>query len=108
MESIAKKNLWQNHIDKWNTSGLSQVEYCTIHKIPLSTFGYWKRKLEKDKSSQPVFYPLALSSMRDSNCREKNESNLTLHLKEGRFTIEIKKGFSSATLSKAVTTLEQL
>ncbi len=62
MNNISKKEFWENHVDIWDRSGLSQVDYCTNHKIPLSTFGYWKRKFKKSDNSKPVFYPLTVSS----------------------------------------------
>ena len=107
MDSISKKDFWQNHIEDCDRSGLSQVEYCAVHKIPLSTFGYWKRKLKTDSHCKPVFYPLAISTAHSGKAAV-NESCLLLHLQDKRFTIEIEKGFSVSTLSQLVTILEQL
>ena len=107
MNSIQKKDFWQNHIEDCDKSELSQAEYCAVHKIALSTFGYWKRKLKKDSHCTPVFYPLAISAAH-SGKDGINQSCLLLHLQGKRFTIEIEKGFSVSTLSQLVTTLEQL
>ena len=107
MDRIPKKDFWQNHIEKWDKSGLSQIDYCTNHRIPLSTFGYWKRKLKKADDVKPVFYPLTIPADQSNN-RVNKETELTLDLKNGRFTINVKKGFSPTTLSQMVTTLEQL
>lgn len=107
MDSIQKKDLWQAHIEECAKSGLSQVEYCTTQKIPVSTFGYWKRKLKGGSNCKPVFYPLSLSPCHSSSHEEK-ESGLTLHVKNKRFSIKIEKGFSASTLSQLVSTLERL
>lgn len=107
MGNKQKKDFWLKHIEQCGKSGLSQVEYCTTHKIPLSTYGYWKRKLRKNQNSKPVFYPLTLSSAPSTKSCEK-DSGLILHFRDGRFSIEIEKVFSTSALSQIVSTLEQL
>jgi hypothetical protein len=58
-----KEKFWQEHIDGWRSSGLSQQAYCRNNHLAMSTFGYWRRKLkvQMDKSDKPRFYPLALA-----------------------------------------------
>lgn len=107
MDNIQKKEFWLNHIKECGKSDLSQIEYCTTHQIPLSTFGYWKRKLKKSDSCNPVFYPLAVSPEPYSKAVER-DSGLTLKLKNGRFSIEIDEGFSTSVLSQLVHALEKL
>jgi len=107
MSSDQKKEFWQNHIDACEKGGLSQVEYCQIHKIPLSTFGYWKRKLNQGVKAKPVFYPIAISPDH-ARYDNKNTTGLILHLKDGRFSLEIENCFSTSTLSRVVSTLEKL
>ena len=36
-------------MEKWQTSGLSQIEFCKREKLATSTFGYWLRKYRKAK-----------------------------------------------------------
>ncbi|MEE4243619.1 MAG: hypothetical protein V2I36_19315 [Desulfopila sp.] len=107
MDNNPKKKFWQNHIEACGKSGLSQVEYCQARKIPLSTFGYWKRKLNQSDKTKPVFYPIAISP---DHVRYDNEktTGLILHLKDGRFSLEIENGFSTSTLARVVSTLEKL
>lgn len=107
MDRNQKKDFWHNHIEECSKSNLSQIDYCTTHKIPLSTFSYWKKKLKSDNSSKPVFYPIALSSEQSSS-QEQKATSLILHIRDGRFTLEIEKDFLPSTLSQVVTTLEQL
>jgi hypothetical protein len=107
MDNNSKKDFWHRHIEKCAKSDLSQIEYCTTHKIPLSTFGYWKRKLKEHKTCKAVFYPLTVPPNPSINNSQK-ESGLILHLKNGRFSIEIEKRFSESALSEVVSTLEKL
>jgi len=36
---------WQQHLDRWARSGLSQAAFCRRHGLKAVTFGWWKRKL---------------------------------------------------------------
>ena len=107
MENISKKSFWHHHIEEWSKSNLSQVEYCRTHTIALSTFGYWKRKLNGTQKYKPVFYPLAISP-EPSIQLGVNKSGLTLHFKDRKFSLEIDQEFSEATLTQVVATLDQL
>ena len=37
---------WQERVQSWQQSGLSQSTWCQQNDISVSKFGYWKRKLE--------------------------------------------------------------
>ena len=36
---------WIGILEEWKQSGLGRGEYCKRHKLRLSTFDYWKRKI---------------------------------------------------------------
>jgi len=36
---------WENHINSWKESNISQAAYCHEHDLVVHRFGYWKRKL---------------------------------------------------------------
>ena len=97
---------WQQHIDEWQRSGLSQQDYCRSHGISLASFGYWRRKLKRNESAKPRFYPLVVSTGRDAEITSHENSELRVLL--GRFAIEIGDKFNPAALQRLVTTLEQL
>ena len=107
MNNSSKKDFWFHHIEECTKSGLSQVEYCQDHNIALSTFGYWKRKLNQSDKAKTVFYPIAISPDPSRDDSEKN-TVLILHLMNRRFSLEIENDFSTSTLSRVVATLEQL
>lgn len=103
---MEQRTNWQQHIDEWQRSGLSQQDYCRIHGIALATFGYWRRKLKRNESAKPRFYPLVVSTEKDAEIISHENSGLRVLL--GRFAIEIGDQFSPAVLQRLVTTLEQL
>jgi hypothetical protein len=38
---------WQQHIDQWQGSGLSQPKYCQANDLTYHRFVYWRRKFER-------------------------------------------------------------
>jgi hypothetical protein len=43
----AKERCWQDIIRHWERSGISQKEFCKDERIAISTFRYWKKRLEE-------------------------------------------------------------
>lgn len=103
----SKREYWQKHITRWNRCGMSQRQYCQNNSLPLSTFGYWKRKLQVSRSEQSRFYPLAVPSIPVSNVNG-SDSGLCLFLRDKKFQIDIAKNFSATSLKKLISTLEEV
>jgi hypothetical protein len=99
-----KRRHWQGHIKFWQQSGLSQAEYCRRNSLSIKSFGYWKRKDSRSSRGQLNFFPLVLTNPVVTPCH----AFFHLTLQEKRFTIEIKEGFSPATLKKLILSLEEL
>ena len=51
-EQHSLKEKWQQHLQSWRDSGLSQSAWCRQHDIKPNQFWYWRKKL--DDASQPV------------------------------------------------------
>ena len=56
---------WQNHIEQWLKSGLSQSKYCREHGLAIGSFGHWKMRLvgpeeqrRETKAPGPVLIPV--------------------------------------------------
>lgn len=58
-----KRALWLGRLSQWESSGLSQREFCAKHGLALSTFQWWRRRLaDADQgTSGAVFLPLPMS-----------------------------------------------
>ena len=48
MSSSAKHKHWQQHIQAWQNSQLSQAAYCHKHDLSLASFGYWRKRLKSE------------------------------------------------------------
>ena len=40
-----KRRFWKAHIERWRTSGLSQVAYCRDNGLAPHQLTYWKKRL---------------------------------------------------------------
>lgn len=64
MDQYDKQAFWFEHIRAWIISGLAQADYCQRHGLPLSSFGYWRRRqreLEESSVSGMQFVPVQMA-----------------------------------------------
>lgn len=112
--SAATQQYWIRHIDSWQSSGLSQADYCRQHSLSPRRFHYWKDKLtssgvipkitpqRRTRKAPPVspssFVPIAV------NATPTPSGELTLSLPNG---IELR-GITQDTLSIVEQLMETL
>jgi hypothetical protein len=100
-----KRLYWENHIEKWKASGLSQVEYCRLNDVKVKSFRYWKRRIGRLSRASalvelPPFKSMPLNASQD---------NPQLCLVVGRhYRIEIGRGFDSEDLERVVRILGRI
>lgn len=58
---------WQQLIEAWQASGLSQPAFCRTHAIALSTFRYWRRRLRDDRPSAASAGVIDLGALRSDS-----------------------------------------
>jgi hypothetical protein len=46
MNSTARTHYWQQHIEHWRDTGLSDAAFCKQQSLSYHQFVYWRRKLE--------------------------------------------------------------
>ncbi|HQK88573.1 MAG TPA: hypothetical protein PLU25_13190 [Acidobacteriota bacterium] len=39
---------WHKHVQQWQRSGATQVQYCKEHQLSVPAFRWWRRKLGND------------------------------------------------------------
>jgi hypothetical protein len=86
---------WQQHIDQWQQSGLSQIEYCRRNQIKKYQWGYWKKRLTTPKSPA-MLVPVTIPSQSASCLRVVVDNHIA---------IEVPTGFDPATLTKVIACL---
>lgn len=97
-----KENLWKKIIMDWQTSELTQQNYCHTKKVNFNTFTYWRGRLKSNAAEQKTslscskkFVPIAVVS----GDHAVSKDDLALCLRNGRM-IKISKGFDEETLQR--------
>jgi transposase-like protein len=90
-----KRQYWKTHIQAWQESGQSQIEYCRNHNIKKSTLGYWRTRLTRENGFVEVPVEIASTTPIEIIISDK-------------VTVRIRKGFDPDVLIQTVKTLEQL
>lgn len=68
LEQKSKPDIWQQHIDDWRQSKLSQKEYCQRNDISFSSFSYWRTRFNRVAKSSRKFIPVSGGSSHSVIC----------------------------------------
>ena len=104
-QSRQKKQYWQEQIQGWKQSGISQAGYCRSQNLNLKTFSYWRRKLRQGE--MPVkLVQVQADEVFTGRISESRPAALKL-IVDDRFAIEVSDGFNPDTLGRVVETLRR-
>ena len=66
-QAAAKTAFWQQHVEAWRSSKLSQKGYALQHGLPLARFVYWKNKLYPNpRVKKKQFVPIRVATPQPS------------------------------------------
>lgn len=105
-------NFWSEHIQAWQSSGVSQIQYCREHELGYKSFGLWKQKLSpasvKTSSSETPQPKLTFHAVRirPEGGNENIVSSLCLYV-GSRYRIEVRDDFNPVTFHKLLVALER-
>ena len=90
----------QSHIEAWQSSGLTQVEYCRKHSINAKTFSNWLRRFRSEQVAHSVspLVPVEIKPNTSLDC-------LSLHLKQG-YTLKLSANVSPQWLGDLLKCLD--
>lgn len=60
MKFVEREALWQERVQQWRGSGLSQRAFALKHGYPVRQVGYWVRRLAAPRSA-PAILPVAVN-----------------------------------------------
>ncbi|NDV24977.1 hypothetical protein [Desulfovibrio sp. JC022] len=107
IESRADKEIyWQEQVDNWRKSGLSQAEFCRQVGISQRVLGYWKLKFENRGNSLEDQKVVAVSIAHE-NSLAKNPQPIIIHAWHG-LRLEIPADFAPESLDKIFHVLGRL
>lgn len=104
-ECEEKRIYWEEMVSRWETSGLSQIEFCRQNDLNRHRFNYWKRRIKKCTMTIPLVQLGGFSSLSRKYFSDGVALGLII---DGRFRIEIHDGFNPATLEQLIHTLCRL
>ena len=100
LKSENLRKLWRAHLVSWEKSKLSQANYCRRHRLKVTQFTYWKKKLSTESS------PIAFVSIPIPSERLPFIPEASLYLEYRKdYRIRVDKGFDQGTLSRLLETL---
>jgi len=78
--SLSKPRYWREHVEQWQSSGLSQKAYCQQNGLKPHNLSYWKNKwdTQQDTKTTGGFVAVALESTSVAL-----PQGLSLHLNNG-------------------------
>jgi hypothetical protein len=95
-----KRRFWQEHVEVWQSSGMSQAGYCRCQGLIATRFTYWKKRLAEEASGI-TFVPVPVGAVQTVSTNEAKGLALVL----GRYRIEIGDDFNPGTLLSLIRAL---
>ncbi len=99
----SRSEFWNQHIENWSSSDLTQVEYCRQNELNRHTFSYWKSKLNNKETFRP-FLPVSIQP-ETTPSNSSFPSGISLSFND-RFDVRLEVGFNCDTLSRLIDVLE--
>jgi hypothetical protein len=96
-----KRQFWENHIQAWQQSGLSQAEYCRRNDLKNHRWWYWRKRISYPSDTDVTFVPLRFSSS------EISPSGISVVTPNG-YRIEINNGFDFSKLRQLIVAVRGL
>ena len=104
--SAAKREYWQEQIQQWKNSGLSQAEFCRRNGLKPHQWWYWKKRLAHPTTPPVKFVRLDLDRIVEPGSKALDSTPLRLVFGNG-FHLEVHKGFDPGTLEQVIRTLQR-
>ena len=105
-EELEQKRIyWEQQIEQWQQTGLTQAEYCRRNNLKHHQLVYWKKRFLKT-DTDVSFVPLKFEDWLDVSGRQKPAS-LTLVI-NNQFKIEIRAGFDPQLLRQLIFSLRAM
>ena len=97
---LERRSYWQDHVEQWQHSGLTQVAYCRQQGLKVAQFSYWKKRLRPAPSPGTTGGAADFIAVQMAGASAALVVVLNEHLR-----VEVRPGFDSATLRAVVQAL---
>lgn len=100
-----KRALWKQHIESWQSSGLTQSAYCRQHELKVHQLVYWKKRFVQTDSGI-TFVPLKIRHSQPPSAGMCSASMRVIVDRD--LQIELGADFDPRLLCRLITTLRSL
>jgi hypothetical protein len=104
-QAADRRRYWEEHVERWRRSGMTQKDYCKKNKLKRSAFYYWKKRLQELLA--PVSLVQVSLAAGGASKDVQGPHGLVLLIGDD-YKVQIGDAFSPATLARLVQTLAQL
>lgn len=101
MSNPYQESYWRNHLEAQEQSGQTKTEYCRQHKLTLSAFYTWRKKLSPPNPTCQSVHPIVVAQPSLSSSLEQQ---LTLTL-PGEYQLTFSERLSPDVLKRFVAVL---
>ena len=95
------REFWTRHVKGWQSSGLTQSQYCRRHRLLKGTLGYWSSMLTKPKKSGAALVEVGRAGVKP----EGRHSPIELMV-ERRYLLRLWPGMETEHLRDVLSVLE--
>ena len=100
-----KRSYWKQHVESWQKTGITQVEYCRQHNLKHDQLVYWKKRF-LNTDTDVSFVPLKLADLLGIPA-QPDRTSLSLVV-NNYFKIETRAGFDAQLLRQLIFALRGL
>lgn len=100
---------WEQHIREWSQSGLGQAKYCRQERLRYHAFLYWRKRLNKSRSSQSAQQSINLVKFEIPKpvMTTPVSEHSGIQLEMNGFYINLKSDFDQGTLLRVIQVLRK-
>jgi len=103
-----KRKFWEEHVEKWRRSGITQAEYCRRHNLSTRLFTYWKRRMKRSAESVSFVRVKVVDATKKAEAWNEAGSSSGIVLCKDGYRIEVREGFNAEVLGQVLRTLGEL
>jgi len=97
-----KAEHWRQHIEAFQSSGLSRKAYCRKHRLNIHSLDYWRKRLNRDTGPDS---PESINRFVPIRVHEDTPADSAIKLRIGQITIEVADGFAPQHLKNILQVL---
>lgn len=105
MNYSENRKVWEERVERYSVSGLTQELWCEQESVKVTALRYWLRKLREENGNQEAPW-VKLEPVLSEKTKVIATNGVTLRI--GSFSLEVADGFSPDILKDVVRALNEI